>query len=144
MNPIFFLLYEILEVYKWIVLAAVIVSWLTAFNVINQYNNFVRMVLRVLLDHDYAEVAQAAGHGIRAGPAVQLVVSGTAIESVGAVLAAQAVVAVAAAHRVCAVARIDGVIARRAGDVACVARGGGDSTKRAARDFRRSAFVSET
>ncbi len=49
MNPIFFLLYEILEVYKWIVLAAVIVSWLTAFNVINQYNNFVRTLLRFLI-----------------------------------------------------------------------------------------------
>ena len=49
MNPIFFLLYQILEVYKWIVLAAVIVSWLTAFNVINQYNNFVRTLLRFLI-----------------------------------------------------------------------------------------------
>ncbi len=49
LNPIAFLLYEILEVYKWIVLAAVIVSWLTAFNVINQYNNFVRTILRFLI-----------------------------------------------------------------------------------------------
>jgi YggT family protein len=49
LNPIAALLIEVLEVYKWIVLAAVIVSWLTAFNVINQYNNFVRTLLRFLI-----------------------------------------------------------------------------------------------
>ena len=49
MNPIAALLIEVLEIYKWIVIVAVIVSWLTAFNVINQYNNFVRTVLRVLI-----------------------------------------------------------------------------------------------
>ena len=48
MNPIFALLDTLLEIYKWIVLAAVIVSWLAAFNVINERNNFVRTVLRVL------------------------------------------------------------------------------------------------
>ena len=47
MNPIFFLLIEVLEIYKWIVLAAVIVSWLIAFNVINTYNNFVRSLLHM-------------------------------------------------------------------------------------------------
>ena len=49
LNPIAALLIEILEIYKWIVLAAVIVSWLTAFNVINVHNNFVRSLLRILL-----------------------------------------------------------------------------------------------
>jgi YggT family protein len=49
LNPIAALLIEILEIYKWIVLAAVIVSWLTAFNVINAHNNFVRTLLRILL-----------------------------------------------------------------------------------------------
>jgi YggT family protein len=49
LNPIAALLIEILEIYKWIVIAAVIVSWLTAFNVINQYNNFVRTMLRILI-----------------------------------------------------------------------------------------------
>ena len=49
MNPIAFLIYEILDVYEWVVILAVIVSWLTAFNVINQYNHFVRAVLRILL-----------------------------------------------------------------------------------------------
>ena len=48
LNPIAFLIYELLGFYSWIVIAAVIVSWLTAFNVINQYNNFVRGLLRVL------------------------------------------------------------------------------------------------
>jgi YggT family protein len=49
LNPIAALLIEVLEIYKWIVIAAVIVSWLTAFNVINQYNSFVRTVLRILI-----------------------------------------------------------------------------------------------
>ena len=49
LNPIAALLIEILEIYKWIVILAVIVSWLTAFNVINVHNNFVRTVLRILL-----------------------------------------------------------------------------------------------
>ena len=49
LNPIAALLIEVLEIYKWIVIAAVIVSWLTAFNVINVHNNFVRSLLRILL-----------------------------------------------------------------------------------------------
>jgi YggT family protein len=49
LNPIAALLIEILEIYKWVVILAVIISWLTAFNVINVHNNFVRTVLRVLL-----------------------------------------------------------------------------------------------
>jgi YggT family protein len=48
LNPIAALLIEVLEIYKWVVIAAVIVSWLTAFNVINSHNNFVRTVLRIL------------------------------------------------------------------------------------------------
>jgi YggT family protein len=48
MNPVFALLDTLLEIYKWIVLAAVVVSWLAAFNVINEHNNFVRTALRVL------------------------------------------------------------------------------------------------
>ena len=49
LNPIAALLIEVLVIYKWIVIAAVIVSWLTAFNVINQYNQFVRTLLRILI-----------------------------------------------------------------------------------------------
>jgi len=48
LNPIAALLIAVLDIYKWVVIAAVIVSWLTAFNVINQYNNFVRSLLRML------------------------------------------------------------------------------------------------
>ena len=48
LNPIAALLIEILEIYKWVVIVAVIVSWLTAFNVINVHNNFVRSLLRIL------------------------------------------------------------------------------------------------
>src|SRR5471032_1004910 len=49
LNPIAALLIEVLKIYKWVVIAAVIVSWLTAFNVINVHNNFVRTLLRILL-----------------------------------------------------------------------------------------------
>ena len=49
LNPIAALLIEVLEIYKWILVAAIIVSWLTAFNVINVHNNFVRTLLRILL-----------------------------------------------------------------------------------------------
>ncbi|HEY4076905.1 MAG TPA: YggT family protein [Rhizomicrobium sp.] len=49
LNPIAALLIAVLDFYKWIVIAAVIVSWLTAFNVINSHNNFVRSMLRILL-----------------------------------------------------------------------------------------------
>ncbi len=47
MNPIAFLILQILNIYEWVVIVAVIVSWLTAFNVINEHNNFVRSLLRV-------------------------------------------------------------------------------------------------
>jgi YggT family protein len=49
LNPIAALLIQILEIYKWVVILAVIISWLTAFNVINVHNNFVRTVLRILM-----------------------------------------------------------------------------------------------
>ena len=48
LNPIAFLLLQVLEIYKWIVITAVIVSWLTTFNVVNSHNNFVRSLLRIL------------------------------------------------------------------------------------------------
>jgi YggT family protein len=49
LNPIAYLALQILNFYEWVVIAAVIVSWLTAFNVINVHNNFVRTLLRILL-----------------------------------------------------------------------------------------------
>jgi YggT family protein len=48
LNPIAYLILRLLDIYEWVVIIAVIVSWLTAFNVINQYNNFVRSLLRFL------------------------------------------------------------------------------------------------
>jgi len=48
LNPIAALLIAVLDIYKWVVIAAVIVSWLTTFNVINSQNNFVRSLLRAL------------------------------------------------------------------------------------------------
>ena len=48
LNPIAALLIAILDIYKWVVIASVIVSWLTAFNVINSHNNFVRSLLHIL------------------------------------------------------------------------------------------------
>jgi YggT family protein len=48
LNPIAALLIAVLDIYKWIVIASVIVSWLTAFNVINSQNNFVRSLLHIL------------------------------------------------------------------------------------------------
>ena len=48
LNPIAFLIYQILGFYTWIIVASVIVSWLTAFNVINEHNNFVRSLIRML------------------------------------------------------------------------------------------------
>lgn len=48
MNPIAYLIYTVLDIYEWLIIAAVIVSWLTAFHVINEHNNFVRTLLRLL------------------------------------------------------------------------------------------------
>lgn len=47
-NPFIWLILEILEIYSWIVLAAVIMSWLVAFNVVNYHNNIVRSIARFL------------------------------------------------------------------------------------------------
>ena len=42
------LLDYLFEFYIWIVIAAVIMSWLLAFNVVNYHNNIVRSVVRIL------------------------------------------------------------------------------------------------
>ncbi len=44
MTPIFELLVQIIELYKFVLIAAVIMSWLIAFNVINTNNRFVYAV----------------------------------------------------------------------------------------------------
>jgi YggT family protein len=48
MNPIFWLILQLLDIYTWIVIAAVVASWLIAFNVVNLHNNVVRSIVRVL------------------------------------------------------------------------------------------------
>lgn len=48
MNPIFALIYVVLDIYWWIVIVAVVMSWLITFNVINLHNNIVRGIVRTL------------------------------------------------------------------------------------------------
>ena len=47
MKAIYLLVYELLNIYKWIVIANVIISWLVAFNVLNTQNRFVYSVLEL-------------------------------------------------------------------------------------------------
>jgi YggT family protein len=44
MNPFIWLILTIIGIYKWIVIAMVIMSWLLAFNVVNIHHPFVRQV----------------------------------------------------------------------------------------------------
>jgi YggT family protein len=44
MNPFLYILVQLIDLYFYVVLAAVIMSWLTAFNVINSRNQFVSQV----------------------------------------------------------------------------------------------------
>ena len=48
MRPVIELLVYVIDLYKWIVIAHVIVSWLVAFGVINTYNRVVAQVGEVL------------------------------------------------------------------------------------------------
>jgi YggT family protein len=53
MHPLLYLIVTLIDVYFWVILATVVLSWLLAFNVINGHNNFVRQVhyaLRRLTD----------------------------------------------------------------------------------------------
>jgi len=45
MRAIFYVILQALELYKYVVIAAVILSWLIAFNVVNTYNNVVRAIV---------------------------------------------------------------------------------------------------
>jgi YggT family protein len=47
-NPFVWLILTLIEIYTWIVIAAVVMSWLVAFGVINTYNQFARSVVRSL------------------------------------------------------------------------------------------------
>jgi YggT family protein len=44
MNPVHWLIDTVLELYIWIVIASVVLSWLVAFNVINTSNRFVYQI----------------------------------------------------------------------------------------------------
>ena len=48
MNPFLWLVLTILDIYFWIILATVIMSWLLAFNIMNQSNPFVRQINHAL------------------------------------------------------------------------------------------------
>jgi len=47
-NPFIALALYLIDIYQWVVIAAVIVSWLVVFNVINARNEIVRGILRFL------------------------------------------------------------------------------------------------
>ena len=47
MKAIYLLVYELLNIYKWVVIANVIISWLVAFNVLNTQNRFVYSILEL-------------------------------------------------------------------------------------------------
>ena len=44
MNPFLWLIHTIINIYFWIILAMVILSWLVAFNVVNRSNPYVRQI----------------------------------------------------------------------------------------------------
>ena len=47
-GPALALLYHLIELYTWVLIIGVIMSWLTTFNVINLSNQFVRMICDVV------------------------------------------------------------------------------------------------
>jgi len=47
-GPALALIYHLIELYTWVLIIGVIMSWLIAFNVINLSNQFVRMVYDVV------------------------------------------------------------------------------------------------
>ena len=47
-NPIVWLLLTLLDLYWWVVVIAVVVSWLVAFGVLNTHNHLARSIVRAL------------------------------------------------------------------------------------------------
>jgi len=47
-GPALALIYHLIELYTWVLIIGVIMSWLIAFNVINLSNQFVRMIYDVV------------------------------------------------------------------------------------------------
>ncbi len=48
MNPFIWLLFQLIDLYFYVILATVIISWLSAFNIINSGNPYVRQINGVL------------------------------------------------------------------------------------------------
>ena len=48
-GPALALVYHLIDLYTWVVIIGVILSWLIAFNVINLSNQFVRMVYEMII-----------------------------------------------------------------------------------------------
>ncbi len=48
MNPVHWLIDTVIELYIWVVIASVIISWLVAFNIINTRNQFVLQIQEFL------------------------------------------------------------------------------------------------
>jgi YggT family protein len=48
MNPFVYLILMLLGLYRWIVIAAVVASWLVGFNVVNTRNDLVYRIVRAL------------------------------------------------------------------------------------------------
>ena len=48
MRPILIVLYDALELYKYVIIAAAVMSWLIAFNVVNYRNNVVHTIWTTL------------------------------------------------------------------------------------------------
>jgi YggT family protein len=47
-NPFVWLILTLIDIYTWVVIAAVVMSWLVAFGVINTYNQLARSVVHLL------------------------------------------------------------------------------------------------
>ena len=48
MHPVIWLIVTVLDIYVWVLIAAVVASWLVAFNIINRQNDVVRQVTYAL------------------------------------------------------------------------------------------------
>ncbi len=48
MNPFLWLILTVLDLYFWVIVIMVVMSWLVGFNVINPHNQFVRQLLYIL------------------------------------------------------------------------------------------------
>jgi YggT family protein len=47
-NPFVWLLLTLIDLYTWVIIIAVVMSWLVAFGVVNTYNRFARAVVSFL------------------------------------------------------------------------------------------------